>query len=53
MGMAFSMESYHSPKEILVDADIAMYRAKSLGKSCYQVFDLSMQGDQKKSKDFR
>jgi diguanylate cyclase (GGDEF)-like protein len=53
MGMAFSVESYHSPKEILVDADIAMYRAKSMGKSCYQIFDLSMQGDPKKSKDFR
>lgn len=53
MGMAFSMDSYHSPKEILVDADIAMYRAKSMGKSCYQVFDLSMQGDPKKSRDFR
>ena len=53
MGMTFSRENYHSPKEILVDADIAMYRAKSMGKSCYQVFDLSMQGDPKKSRDFR
>jgi diguanylate cyclase (GGDEF)-like protein len=52
MGMAFSLETYHSPKEILVDADIAMYRAKALGKSCHQIFDVSMQ-DQKKSKDFR
>jgi diguanylate cyclase (GGDEF)-like protein len=53
MGMAFSLEAYHSPKEILVDADIAMYRAKALGKSCYQIFDLTMQGDPRKSKDFR
>ncbi len=52
MGMAFSIETYYSPKEILVDADIAMYRAKSLGKSCYQVFDPSMQGVQKKARDF-
>ena len=53
MGMAYSVETYHSPKEILVDADIAMYRAKSLGKSCYQIFDPSMQGEPKKSRDFR
>ena len=38
MGMAFSIDSYQSPKDILADADIAMYQAKSLGKSCYQVF---------------
>jgi diguanylate cyclase (GGDEF)-like protein len=39
MGMAFGVESYRIPKDILADADIAMYQAKSLGKSRYQVFD--------------
>ena len=39
MGLAFSIETYQTPKDILADADIAMYQAKSLGKSCYQVFD--------------
>jgi PleD family two-component response regulator len=39
MGMAFGVEFYRIPKDILADADIAMYQAKSLGKSRYQVFD--------------
>ncbi|MFM7602244.1 MAG: hypothetical protein ACKO7R_13775 [Pseudanabaena sp.] len=39
MVTAFSVKSYQNPKDILADADIAMYQAKSLRKSCYQVFD--------------
>jgi EAL domain-containing protein (putative c-di-GMP-specific phosphodiesterase class I) len=34
--------TYRSPEEILRDADIAMYRAKAEGKSCYAVFDSMM-----------
>ncbi len=33
---------YTHPEEFLRDADIAMYRAKALGKARYQVFNLAM-----------
>ncbi|MGD1804369.1 PAS domain S-box protein [Dapis sp. BLCC M126] len=33
---------YNNPEELLRDADIAMYRAKALGKARYEVFDLTM-----------
>ncbi len=42
IGIVLSTGDYKKPEEILRDADIAMYRAKSLGKACYQVFDPSM-----------
>ncbi|MEE3716107.1 EAL domain-containing protein [Tumidithrix elongata RA019] len=42
VGIAISSERYLRSEEMLRDADIAMYRAKSLGKSCYQIFDVSM-----------
>jgi len=42
IGIAHSTISYERPQDILRDADTAMYYAKSLGGSQYQVFDRSM-----------
>jgi diguanylate cyclase (GGDEF)-like protein/PAS domain S-box-containing protein len=42
MGIALSGPGYERPEELLRDADTAMYRAKSLGKSRYAVFDKAM-----------
>ncbi|HEY9876068.1 MAG TPA: EAL domain-containing protein [Candidatus Obscuribacterales bacterium] len=42
IGIAFSTTSYNTPDELLRNADIAMYRAKALGKARYQIFDPSM-----------
>jgi diguanylate cyclase (GGDEF)-like protein/PAS domain S-box-containing protein len=42
IGIALSNPSYQEPEEIMRDADTAMYRAKSLGKSRYEVFDADM-----------
>jgi diguanylate cyclase (GGDEF)-like protein/PAS domain S-box-containing protein len=42
IGIALSNASYEEPEEILRDADTAMYRAKSLGKARYEVFDADM-----------
>jgi diguanylate cyclase (GGDEF)-like protein/PAS domain S-box-containing protein len=42
VGIALSNPSYEEPEDILRDADTAMYRAKSLGKSRYEVFDADM-----------
>lgn len=42
IGIAINTEVYDKPEHILRDADIAMYQAKSLGDSCYQVFEPSM-----------
>ena len=43
IGIAFSNTArYERPDEMLRDADIAMYRAKSLGKSRFEVFDANM-----------
>lgn len=33
---------YERPEDLLRDADIAMYQAKSKGKACYEVFDSTM-----------
>ena len=33
---------YNNPEDLLRDADIAMYRAKALGKARHEVFDLTM-----------
>ncbi|MEZ4605866.1 MAG: EAL domain-containing protein [Deinococcales bacterium] len=35
-------DNYRQADDIIRDADIAMYRAKSLGKARYQVFDEAM-----------
>src|ERR1700726_3610537 len=42
IGIALSNSSYENPDDMLRDADTAMYRAKSLGKSRYEVFDADM-----------
>ncbi|MBE9045505.1 EAL domain-containing protein [Pleurocapsales cyanobacterium LEGE 10410] len=39
IGIAFSEPSLDSPEELLRNADIAMYKAKSLGKTRYELFD--------------
>ncbi|OLB90159.1 MAG: hypothetical protein AUI12_00670 [Acidobacteria bacterium 13_2_20CM_2_57_6] len=42
IGIALSTSAYENPEDILRDADTAMYRAKSLGKARYEVFDADM-----------
>jgi diguanylate cyclase (GGDEF)-like protein/PAS domain S-box-containing protein len=42
IGVALGDAGYNSPDELLRDADIAMYRAKALGRARYQVFDVAM-----------
>ncbi len=42
VGIALSNSAYDSPDDMLRDADTAMYRAKSLGKARYEVFDADM-----------
>jgi diguanylate cyclase (GGDEF)-like protein/PAS domain S-box-containing protein len=42
IGITFSGFGYRAPDEVLRDADIAMYRAKNLGKARYAVFDTSL-----------
>jgi diguanylate cyclase (GGDEF)-like protein/PAS domain S-box-containing protein len=42
IGIVFGSTEYQAGAEMLRDADIAMYRAKDLGKSCYAIFDQKM-----------
>ncbi|MGK7917143.1 MAG: EAL domain-containing protein [Prochloraceae cyanobacterium] len=42
IGIVLGTEDYQQPERIIRDADTAMYRAKELGKGCYQVFNTSM-----------
>jgi diguanylate cyclase (GGDEF)-like protein len=42
IGIAIGSPDYASAEEIIRDADTAMYRAKSSGRACYQVFDGAM-----------
>ncbi len=42
IGIAVSNATYTQPADYLRDTDTAMYRAKSLGKARYQVFDSTM-----------
>ncbi len=42
VGIAMSATGYESPEHVLQDADTAMYRAKSVGKAHYEVFDEAM-----------
>src|SRR5207245_933489 len=45
IGIALSNASYNEPEDILRDADTAMYRAKSLGKARYEIFDADMRAN--------
>jgi len=42
IGITLSSTVYEQPEDMLRDADTAMYRAKSLGKARYEVFDADM-----------
>ena len=43
IGITFSSShQYDDPAQLLRDADTAMYRAKTRGKSCHEVFEISM-----------
>jgi len=42
IGIAVSASGYHTPEDIMRDADTAMYRAKAMGKARYELFDASM-----------
>ncbi|WP_298614456.1 EAL domain-containing protein [uncultured Thermosynechococcus sp.] len=42
IGIAFPGEDSKTAEDLLRDADTAMYRAKSLGKSRYEVFSMTM-----------
>jgi diguanylate cyclase (GGDEF)-like protein/PAS domain S-box-containing protein len=42
IGIAMSGKQGNNPDELLRDADIAMYRAKSTGKARYELFDTTM-----------
>jgi diguanylate cyclase (GGDEF)-like protein len=42
IGIVLWSPGYFRPEEVLRDADIAMYRAKALGRARHQVFDASM-----------
>jgi diguanylate cyclase (GGDEF)-like protein/PAS domain S-box-containing protein len=39
IGIVLSAPDYSDPQELLRDADVAMYHAKSRGKGCFEVFD--------------
>ncbi|NET41399.1 EAL domain-containing protein [Okeania sp. SIO2B3] len=45
IGIAFPNQDYQNSTDILRDADTAMYRAKTLGKARYEVFNPSMYAD--------
>ncbi len=42
IGIAFSSSGYETAEDALRDADIAMYRAKALGRGRYELFDEGM-----------
>lgn len=42
IGITFSSTGYDNPENLLRDADIAMYHAKSKGSACCQIFDNNM-----------
>ncbi len=42
IGIVSSVAGYEQPADILRDADIAMYRAKALGKGRYEIFDANL-----------
>ena len=44
VGICLSSKGYTKPDDVLRDADIAMYRAKSQGKARHEIFDKDMHG---------
>jgi diguanylate cyclase (GGDEF)-like protein/PAS domain S-box-containing protein len=42
IGIVLSTTEFDRPEDLLRGADIAMYRAKGLGKACHEVFDTAM-----------
>jgi len=42
IGIALAHDGYNNPEDLLRDADMAMYRAKSLGKARHELFDSGM-----------
>ena len=42
IGITLGSEDYNNGEEMLRDADMAMFRAKSSGKSRYEIYDVSM-----------
>lgn len=44
IGVVLGDSTHYGPEDVLRDADIAMYRAKELGRAQHQVFDASMRG---------
>ena len=42
VGIALSSHDYERPEEVIRDADLAMYRAKTSGSAKYEVFDSAM-----------
>jgi diguanylate cyclase (GGDEF)-like protein/PAS domain S-box-containing protein len=45
IGIVMNSEVYHSPEDIIRDADTAMYRAKNFGKDRFELFDPEMRQD--------
>lgn len=39
IGIVWDLSKYQNPEDVLRDADLAMYRAKEQGRSCYVFFD--------------
>jgi diguanylate cyclase (GGDEF)-like protein len=44
IGVTLRSEHYQRPEQVLRDADIAMYQAKTKGKACCEIFDAEMHG---------
>ncbi|WP_414577706.1 EAL domain-containing protein [Anabaena sp. CCY 9402-a] len=42
IGIVLGTARYHQASDLLRDSDLAMYRAKAQGKSCYKIFDTQM-----------
>jgi diguanylate cyclase (GGDEF)-like protein/PAS domain S-box-containing protein len=51
IGIAFSHEDHKSFTDVLRDADTALYKAKSQGRSCFVIFDPARDGAQHESAD--
>lgn len=43
VGIALGDEQYHAADDLLRDADIALYRAKALGRGRFELFDATLQ----------